>query len=677
MRILRSILLIIVTLLCITAAVLLTIDGNLSRVIGRTAFDKGERLFPYSKEELNQVNWMRIKHINDKAEFRRLPNGVWWATSPWNDRMDPRAAAAILQFTHSTTIVDALPLNNTVKSSIKEFGLQSTPTEITLKHLTPEDSGSTMARYTLGTRAPWVVDDLEHKTTNNTTYLKTDYYGRANRICVSTGDITPLFKEGIRQLRDHRPLLVHPALPARISIKNKSEIIELVRLSPNSPWKITYPLELDTDPQMITVLLGALQKLTASRVHNPEDSILPELSDEQTVTVSISNFEVDEAKQKLVVGAPVVLSMFPTSDSAANNLVKATVSDRPAVFDLPYKSPQAEKGQSPSFAAFQNLPLTLNFLRSKNLTNLGKTPILGISLSSRQSMYPIIFKYRDGSKDTGTAASWTFSADGNPPAAVDEINLARLIQGIKEGLVDGFATDAPSDLKIYGLDKPIYKIFIALKPSPSQPDPLPTMLYFSKGADGSWYAQEEGKPTIFNIAPEFIQLFNMDPLYWRNKKLINFNRFDLKQLITQNVGVSAPLTLSYDSLDDTWKAQQGGKDVTVDINPNRANRYLQALEKIDVFQWLPYDDHRAWQALQNPTFILTMKLEGYTQTDHTMKNDQSATMKKESSTIQIDIVPVDKNNPQGYYYGKLQGMPEYFLLDDKSVKILTASLYEQ
>jgi len=169
----------------------------------------------------------------------------------------------------------------------------------------------------------------------------------------------------------------------------------------------------------------------------------------------------------------------------------------------------------------------------------------------------------------------------------------------------------------------------------------------------------------------------MDPLYWRNKKLINFNRFDLKQLITQNVGVSAPLTLSYDSLDDTWKAQQGDKDVTVDINPNRANRYLQALEKIDVFQWLPYDDHRAWQALQKPTFILTMKLEGYAQTDHNMNNDQSATMKKESTTIQIDIVPVDKNNPQGYYYGKLQGMPEYFLLDDKSVKILTASLYEQ
>ena len=38
MRILRFILLVLVTLAAIGAAVLLTIDGNRSRIIGRTAF---------------------------------------------------------------------------------------------------------------------------------------------------------------------------------------------------------------------------------------------------------------------------------------------------------------------------------------------------------------------------------------------------------------------------------------------------------------------------------------------------------------------------------------------------------------------------------------------------------------------------------------------------------------
>ena len=55
MRTFRFILLILVTLAAIGAAVLLTIDGNLSRIIGRTAFSSGERLFPYTREEMNEM----------------------------------------------------------------------------------------------------------------------------------------------------------------------------------------------------------------------------------------------------------------------------------------------------------------------------------------------------------------------------------------------------------------------------------------------------------------------------------------------------------------------------------------------------------------------------------------------------------------------------------------------
>lgn len=127
MRILRFILLVLVTLAAIGAAVLLTIDGNLSRIIGRTAFSSGERLFPYTKEEMNEISWMRINCGGDMAEFRRRPNGVWWGEKPWDDRMDPRAAAAILQYTYSTSIVDALPLHKIDSASLKEFGVKTTP----------------------------------------------------------------------------------------------------------------------------------------------------------------------------------------------------------------------------------------------------------------------------------------------------------------------------------------------------------------------------------------------------------------------------------------------------------------------------------------------------------------------------------------------------------------------
>lgn len=125
MRTFRFILLILITLASVGAAVLLTIDGNLSRIIGRTAFSSGERLFPYTREEMNEVSWMRINCVGDVAEFRRKPNGVWWCEKPWNDRMDPRAAAAILQYTYSTSIVDALPLHKIDSASLKEFGVKT------------------------------------------------------------------------------------------------------------------------------------------------------------------------------------------------------------------------------------------------------------------------------------------------------------------------------------------------------------------------------------------------------------------------------------------------------------------------------------------------------------------------------------------------------------------------
>lgn len=290
---------------------------------------------------MNEISWMRINCGGDMAEFRRRPNGVWWGEKPWDDRMDPRAAAAILQYTYSTSIVDALPLHKIDSASLKEFGVKTTPITITLKEMSADGKrSSTVARYTLGSTAPWLVDDPENQTTDDTTYMQTDFYGRDSRILDGTGNILPLFKSGIRQLRDHRPLLIHPAMPASIEINNKGQRIALERPSPDprTPWKITYPLPLDTDPQMMNVLLGTLQKLTAVRVYDPEETSVPDMTDDQVTSVSIRNFTgrlAGDGKSLAVEEKPVTLRIYPPSDNSnLAELVKATVSDRKAVFEL-------------------------------------------------------------------------------------------------------------------------------------------------------------------------------------------------------------------------------------------------------------------------------------------------------------------------------------------------------
>lgn len=341
MRILRFILLVLVTLAAIGAAVLLTIDGNLSRIIGRTAFSSGERLFPYTKEEMNEISWMRINCGGDMAEFRRRPNGVWWGEKPWDDRMDPRAAAAILQYTYSTSIVDALPLHKIDSASLKEFGVKTTPITITLKEMSADGRrSSTMARYTLGSTAPgwWTIRRTRRRTIPPTcrrtfTAATHAFWWAPATSCPSSSPASASFGTIV-------PCSYIRAMPASIEINNKGQRIALERPSPDprTPWKITYPLPLDTDPQMMDVLLGTLQKLTAVRVYDPEETSVPDMTDDQVTSVSIRNFTgrlAGDGKSLAVEEKPVTLRIYPPSDNSnLAELVKATVSDRKAVFEL-------------------------------------------------------------------------------------------------------------------------------------------------------------------------------------------------------------------------------------------------------------------------------------------------------------------------------------------------------
>lgn len=686
MRILRFILLVLVTLAAIGAAVLLTIDGNLSRIIGRTAFSSGERLFPYTKEEMNEISWMRINCGGDMAEFRRRPNGVWWGEKPWDDRMDPRAAAAILQYTYSTSIVDALPLHKIDSASLKEFGVKTTPITITLKEMSADGKrSSTVARYTLGSTAPWLVDDPENQTTDATTYMQTDFYGRDSRILVGTGNILPLFKSGIRQLRDHRPLLIHPAMPASIEINNKGQRIALERPSPDprTPWKITYPLPLDTDPQMMNVLLGTLQKLTAVRVYDPEETSVPDMTDDQVTSVSIRNFTgrlAGDGKSLAVEEKPVTLRIYPPSDNSnLAELVKATVSDRKAVFELAQTT-----GSNKEVPGVRNIPLDLNLLRSKQLTDIGDYKITGLSIRRSLQDYPTIVRFVQGDEKTGQQPTWMYTAEGSRYQEVNPDHLVSLLKTVKTGNVAGFASDKATDLSVYGLDNPLLTLTMSLLPKPNEKPRPPVIVFFSKGTDGSWYARQSGKPTVVMLDNEYMKNFTANALAWKKKILLSFNRYNLKEMHLERIGSGGPLVLKFDRLDDSWTASKDGRDETLNINPNRANRYLDELEKMEVASWLPYTNPEAREALKKPVFRLKLVIQVYKDVSRQERQEVtgkdgvtfSAEPEMEEKTISMEIAPAGEAGFSRFYYGKINTTPYYFILNMDSVRLLGASLAE-
>ena len=664
MRILRFILLVLVTLAAIGAAVLLTIDGNLSRIIGRTAFSSGERLFPYTKEEMNEISWMRINCGGDMAEFRRRPNGVWYSTS----------------------IVDALPLHKIDSASLKEFGVKTTPITITLKEMSADGKrSSTVARYTLGSTAPWLVDDPENQTTDDTTYMQTDFYGRDSRILVGTGNILPLFKSGIRQLRDHRPLLIHPAMPASIEINNKGQRIALERPSPDprTPWKITYPLPLDTDPQMMNVLLGTLQKLTAVRVYDPEETSVPDMTDDQVTSVSIRNFTgrlAGDGKSLAVEEKPVTLRIYPPSDNSnLAELVKATVSDRKAVFELAQTT-----GSNKEVPGVRNIPLDLNLLRSKQLTDIGDYKITGLSIRRSLQDYPTIVRFVQGDEKTGQQPTWMYTAEGSRYQEVNPDHLVSLLKTVKTGNVAGFASDKATDLSVYGLDNPLLTLTMSLLPKPNEKPRPPVIVFFSKGTDGSWYARQSGKPTVVMLDNEYMKNFTANALAWKKKILLSFNRYNLKEMHLERIGSGGPLVLKFDRLDDSWTASKDGRDETLNINPNRANRYLDELEKMEVASWLPYTNPEAREALKKPVFRLKLVIQVYKDVSRQERQEVtgkdgvtfSAEPEMEEKTISMEIAPAGEAGFSRFYYGKINTTPYYFILNMDSVRLLGASLAE-
>ncbi len=661
MRIVRTIILSILALISLAGVVVLMIDGNLSRLTGHNVFEKGERIFPYTDREIKDISWMRVEVVGERLEAHRDERGVWWMSSPWNDRLSPRAAAAILQFTYSTSLVDELPLNDTVKRSMREFGVETSPVQLTLKKQVGSDRYTTLARYTLGSTAPWLIDSPDGKTTDATTYMRTDFYGANDNILVASGNILVLFKEGIRLLRDHRPLLLPPAQlniptqPKKIVISRQQEKIVLTRERFGAPWQIESPLPLATNAEAIRKLINGLHKLTANKVIDmPVDGTLPNSEGDNVTTITLDNFAGDP---------PLTLTLYPPDTQVATT-IRATVSDRKAIFELPIKS---ESNEVPGVS---DLPLTLNELRSQFLCNIDRKQLTAFALRSPDSITPIRIEYFPHGRDGKMGApAWLYSSDDADLAPINEQCLFKMMKTLLQEPVAGFASDNPVDLANYGLTTPRLVLTIQKK------DKSITIFNFGRSQNGSWYATELGKPSIYQLSPTFINAFPTESLYWKQNKLFNFSRFELREMSLEHIG-SAPLILKYGYLDDTWEGTQNGKDVTVDLNNNRANRYLSELENMKVASWLSYSDVAAIEALKKPVFRLKLTFDPE-QLETGIEDEETNSAPTSIQEITLEIAPAGQAGYSSFYFGKISNSPYFFTLNMDAVRILGASVFEQ
>lgn len=600
-------------------------DGNLHRMLGMPPTPIREKIFPGF--DPNEAAMISLRSGDVQANFIKTAGG-WQSTRPWEDRMDARAAIAIIGFT-SSTIAEDLVQRDKLDPEMAGFGAKGHDVRI------QNTKGETLAFYRLGRRTPWeYLPQAEGAKASPTIYLLPLERGRKSHVYAATGDILPLFKDNFKYLRDHRPFYFNPLNLQKMRIKTSEGELTLGRETLQSPWRIVKPLDLATDPATMKNLLERLFEFQALK-----------LSDRAEVTIpkeGVTSHHTEIAMSDFGSKRETVLQIFPAEDATART-VQAIVNDRPnTVFHLPLKS-------EPDLISISDLPLTVNELREATLTNLNIASIRGIAIESVAS--PTILVSRE------PPAPWIVTVNKREQVA-NEQRLYDLLKAVTETRALSFVTDsAPDDLSPWGLDRPILKLIFLAKSNQA------LAIHFGLDIKGNLYAMRKGSTSIMSLDIAFLEKIAVRQHEWRHARLGSFNRVDLVSLKRQEIGAEA-LELRYFFNDEAWIASRGGKDVTANLDQLKANFLMGVIENLEVANWLSENDEEAAAALQSPllTFEITQNL----------VDEFGGEIGKETEVISIGL-----NKTTGEIYGKKASEGLYFTLSEETLLKLSIPLLDK
>jgi hypothetical protein len=598
-------------------------EGNFDTLLGTPSVAVGQHLYDSFKPD--EVKHIRVSGGGATASFSLGENG-WQASVPWQDRMDPRAATSIINFTLGMRVEDLADADEVNSSAT---GLEDGSVKIRLE----DAERRPLASYKLGRTTSWKAEVEGAEQAVSTVFVQPRERNNNNHVYICAGDITPLFKDGLKFLRDHRPFYFNPVGLSKIRIRSQQGDITLGREMPQSPWRIVKPLDLPTDPAAIKKLLEGLFELRAVRVSD-RAAAAPPATDAvaKPGQIAITSFGSE---------TETVLEILPPESPDASE-VSATVSDRSnTFFDLPLKP-------EPGIVSLADLPLAMNDLRDPTLTRLNIASLGAIAIQPATGREILIS--REAPKP------WKAVIDGVSREANEE-NLFALLKAVTTSRAIGFESDAATDFTPWGLNRPILTLRFLSH------DNQALELRFGIDTRGGVFANRLGTPTVMRVDPALLSSISVRPYEWKHSRLWSVNRVNLLAIRrVQNEG--APLDLKYQFNTEAWNASRDGVDLTPKLDPARANFMLSVLEGLKVSRWLAADDEKALAALQKPSLVLTV-------TELTV-DDQG-----ETTGVMDRIVSFAPADKPGFYFGRLDMEPHPFLLDADTFGKLAADLLEK
>jgi Domain of unknown function (DUF4340) len=600
-------------------------QGNFDRLFGVPHTAVGAHLYDSFKPA--DVQHILVASGSVSARFSLKPNG-WQATSPWADRMDPRAALGIINFTLGMRVEDVAAVDETDDS---QSGLGDSAVVIRLE----DAERRTLARYMLGRMTPWKAEVEGFDQPVPTVFVRTRDKHRRRHVYVCTGDINPLFKDGLRFLRDHRPFYFNPAGVGKIRIRSQQGDLTLGRETADSPWRVVKPLDLPTDPVAIKALLEGLFDLQAIRVS--DRAATAPAADDTAKTMQIALTPLGGKNE-------TVLEIHPPESPEARE-AGASVSERPGTwFELPVKP-------EPGLVSLADLPLSMNELRDPTLTRLNIASLRAISIQPSTGT-PILLSRE-------SPRPWMAVIDGVSREANEE-NLYALLKTVTTGRATGFESDAATDFTPWGLDRPV----LVLRFLGSDNQALE--LRFGLDIRGNLFVNRLGAPTVMRVDPALLSTIAVRPYEWRHARLWSLDRYRLKSIERRSQD-GPPLVLRYHFMDESWQASSEGRNLDADLDPQRANYMLSVLEGLKVARWLAVGDEQAASALASPSLVFNVV-------------EKSTADEADSGVVSqrtLTLAPVRSGAFAGYYCGRIDSEPHPFLIDAGTHDKLAADLLDR
>lgn len=603
-------------------------QGNFDSIFGAPPVAVGKRI--YTEFAPADVKHILISQNGVNASFELGEHG-WQATVPWKDRMDPRAAVEIIDFTLTLRVEDQ---DDSDKIDAQKAGFnKESGVNIRLEGANRQ----VLAKYKLGRQTPWFATVEGADKPVPTFFVQPRDADHKRFVYAVTGDISPWFKDGVKRLRDHQPFYFNPLNLQKIRIQTSQAEVNLSRETPKSPWRLIKTQDLATDPKAVKSLIEGLYKLEAAKV--TDRASLPLASPSTTAKssqIAITSFGTE---------TETILDIYP-ADPSDPRYVRATVSDRPdTVFELLLKP-------EPNKVSLADLPLTINDLRDASLTNLNRKVLRGVRIQPTNGKEILISRT--------PPAPWVATIDGQTQDA-NEQRLFSLLTTVTEGRATGFKTDAATDFTPWGLDKPFLKLtFLGPENQPG------VELAFGTDGKGGYFVNRIGTNTVMSVDPGLVSAIPVKAFEWRQARLWSIDRGNLKAISRQTAG-QPPLKLLYDDATGDWTANSNRTDLTSKLDPSRANYLLGILEGLQVTRWLSPDDDSADKALLTPSLVF-MILE-----------NQTNEMLDVTGLINRGVVlaPASPGPNPAFYYGRLRDEDQPFMLDRDSYEKLATDLLDK